>query len=129
MSHLEFPQECHSIHPYIQIFILFEVYFCVWFEECSNFILIFITRGTTTLLTVGCWLWTTATTVHVSFHLFSFPAMEEEGSVFSTASSGFNLCSCSVTQSYPTLCDPMDCSTPGFLVFHCLPEFAQAHVH
>ena len=25
----------------------------------------------------------------------------------------------------PTLCDPMDCSTPGFLVLHYLPEFAQ----
>ena len=29
----------------------------------------------------------------------------------------------------PTLCDPMDCSTPGFPVLHCLPEFAQIHVH
>ena len=28
----------------------------------------------------------------------------------------------------PILCDPMDCSTPGFLVLHCLPEFAQTHV-
>ena len=28
-----------------------------------------------------------------------------------------------------TLCDPMDCSTPGFPVLHCLLEFAQAHVH
>ena len=27
---------------------------------------------------------------------------------------------CSVTQSCPTLCDPMDCSTPGFPVLHCL---------
>ena len=29
---------------------------------------------------------------------------------------------CSVTQSYPTLCDPTDCSTPGFPVLHYLPE-------
>ena len=29
----------------------------------------------------------------------------------------------------PTLCDPMDCSTPGFPVLHSLPEFAQTHVH
>ena len=36
---------------------------------------------------------------------------------------------CSVTQLYLTLCDPMDCSTPGFSVFNCLPEFAQTHVH
>ena len=27
------------------------------------------------------------------------------------------------------LCDPMDCSTPGFPVLHYLPEFAQTHVH
>ena len=32
-------------------------------------------------------------------------------------------------QSCLTLCDPMDCSTPGCLVFHYLPEFAQTHVH
>ena len=36
---------------------------------------------------------------------------------------------CSVTQSYPTLLDPMDCSMLGFPVFNCLPEFAQTHVH
>ena len=29
----------------------------------------------------------------------------------------------------PTLCDPMDCSTPGFPVHHQLPELAQTHVH
>ena len=28
-----------------------------------------------------------------------------------------------------TLCDPMDCSMPGFPVLHYLPEFAQIHVH
>ena len=35
----------------------------------------------------------------------------------------------SVGQSCPTLCNPMDCSTPGFPVDHHLPEFAQTHVH
>ena len=35
----------------------------------------------------------------------------------------------SVTQSCFTLCYPMDCSTPGFPVFHYLPELAQTHVH
>ena len=33
----------------------------------------------------------------------------------------------SVTQSCLTLCDPMDCSTPGFPVHHQLPELAQTH--
>ena len=28
-----------------------------------------------------------------------------------------------------TLCDPMNCSMPGFSVLHYLPEFAQTHVH
>ena len=35
----------------------------------------------------------------------------------------------SVTQSCPTLCDPMNRSTPGFPVYHQLPEFTQTHVH
>ena len=36
---------------------------------------------------------------------------------------------CSVAQSCPTLCNPMDCSTPGLPVLHHLPELAQTHVH
>ena len=35
----------------------------------------------------------------------------------------------SVAQSCLTLCDPMDCSTPGFPVHHQLLEFIQTHVH
>ena len=35
----------------------------------------------------------------------------------------------SVAQSRLTLCDPMDCGTPGFPVLHQLPELAQTHVH
>ena len=35
----------------------------------------------------------------------------------------------SVAQSCPTLCDPMDCSTPGFPVHHKFPELAQTHIH
>ena len=38
-------------------------------------------------------------------------------------------CCCSVTQSCPTLCDPMCCSMPSFLVLHRLQELAQTHVH
>ena len=33
------------------------------------------------------------------------------------------------TQSCPTLCDPVDCSKPGFAVLHHLPEPAQTRVH
>ena len=35
----------------------------------------------------------------------------------------------SVAQLCPTLCDPMDCSTPGLPVHHQLPEFTQTHIH
>ena len=35
----------------------------------------------------------------------------------------------SLAQSCPTLCNPMNCSTPGLPVHHQLPEFTQTHVH
>ena len=35
----------------------------------------------------------------------------------------------SVAQSCPTLCHPMDCSTPGYPIHYQLPEFTQTHVH
>ena len=38
-------------------------------------------------------------------------------------------CCCSGAQSSPSLCDPTDCSTPGFPVLHHLPELAQTRVH
>ena len=34
-----------------------------------------------------------------------------------------------VAQSCPTLCNPMNCSMPGFPVLHYPPEFAETHVH
>ena len=52
---------------------------------------------------------------------------------YSLSSSNFSLtgidCCCSVAQLCPPLCDPMDCSMPGFPVHHHLVEFAQTHVH
>ena len=39
------------------------------------------------------------------------------------------VCCCSVAKSCPTLCDPMECSTPGFPVHHQYPELAQTHIH
>ena len=41
----------------------------------------------------------------------------------------FAPCFCSVAESCPILCDPMDCSMPGFSVLHYLLEFPQTHVH
>ena len=38
-------------------------------------------------------------------------------------------CYCLIAKSCMPLCDPVDCSTPGFPVFYYLLEFAQTHVH
>ena len=40
-----------------------------------------------------------------------------------------HMCISSVVKSGPTLCYSMDCSTPGFPVYHQLPELTQTHVH
>ena len=42
---------------------------------------------------------------------------------------GIHCCCYSVAKSCLTLCEPMDCSMPGFPVLHHLPELAQTHVH
>ena len=54
-----------------------------------------------------------------------FPASSR---VWISSTPHHNSC-CPVAQSCPTLCDPMDCSTPGFSVLHYLPVFAEVHVH
>ena len=41
----------------------------------------------------------------------------------------FFICCCLVAKSCLSLCNLMDCSTPGFPVLHYLPEFVQTHVH
>ena len=48
---------------------------------------------------------------------------------YSSLSITVSCCFCSVTESCPNPCDPPGCSAPGFPGLHCLPEFAQTHVH
>ena len=45
------------------------------------------------------------------------------------SSGGCSIQFSSVSQSCPTLCNPMNCSTPGLPAHHQLPEFTQTHVH
>ena len=59
---------------------------------------------------------------------FSFRANHKEMVVYRWHRICFNPFS-SVAQSYPTLCDPMNRSTPGLPVHHQLPEFTQTHIH
>ena len=58
---------------------------------------------------------------HSSILAWRIPWIEEPGELQSQFSS--------VAQSCPTLCDPMNCSTPGLPVDHQLPEFTQTRVH
>ena len=60
--------------------------------------------------------------------LFQARVLEWGAIAFSRIDHQFSLVS-SVTQSCPTLCDPMNCSTLGLPVHHQLPEFTETHVH
>ena len=55
----------------------------------------------------------------------SFPVLINREAEFQRRSVQFS----SVAQSCPTLCDPMNRSTPGLPVHHHLPEFTQTHIH
>ena len=48
--------------------------------------------------------------------------------IFHLAQKEVEMSLCSVSKLRLMLCDPMDCSTPGFPAIHHLPEFAQTHV-
>ena len=48
---------------------------------------------------------------------------------FCFSASDWVYCCFSVDQSSPTLCDPMDCSTPGFPVLHQLLELIHTYIH
>ena len=57
-------------------------------------------------------------------------ALYETGQpIYHFTSHHIRLVCCSVIKSCPTLCDPMNCSMPGFPVLHYLTEYAQTHVH
>ena len=62
--------------------------------------------------------------------LFLFLSMTYPGE---SANCLYDVCLLMTFSSFPqlclTLCDTMDCSTPGFPVHHQLPELAQTHVH
>ena len=72
-----------------------------------------------------------------SFHLFLISSASVRSllflsfiwPVFTWNTSLCCCCWCSVTQSCPTLCNSIDCSTPGFPVLHHLPGLAQTHAH
>ena len=62
-----------------------------------------------------------------------YPFLNLNFSIFCKKNSGkqviSSLCCYSVAKSCPILCDPMDCSMPGFPVLYYLLEFAQTHIN
>ena len=67
---------------------------------------------------------------HSSILAWGIPWAEEPGGLQSTGLPKVKHSSVqSVTQSCPTLYDPMNRSTPGLPVHHQLPEFTQTHIH
>ena len=66
----------------------------------------------------------------INFFFFScYSFITRGGGDSAKTQKGCCCCYCSVTQSCLTLCDPMDCSMPGFPVLHHLPDFVQTYVH
>ena len=70
------------------------------------------------------WVGTKMTTV-LTFYNVVLESYISPVSYYNISSVQFSL----VSQSCPTLCDPMDCSTPDLPVHHQLKEFTQTHVH
>ena len=67
--------------------------------------------------------------IYISLHLL-FTHSSTKPSVYPyTQTPFFGYCCCSVTKLCLTLCDPVNCCMPDFRALHCLPEFAQTHIH
>ena len=65
-----------------------------------------------------------------SLWMMKFRAIKLKGTCSLEENLWQSFCSyCSVPQLHTTLCDPMNCSMPGFPVLHYPPDFVQTHVH
>ena len=68
--------------------------------------------------------------IHVCLPWKTTKLLEDRDCIRSTLlASSISVQFSSVAQSCPTLCDPMNRSTPGLPVHHQLPEFTQTHIH
>ena len=75
----------------------------------------------------GQW-WPAAGSGALSVAVYAWDLLSEVAIIFIT-STIVSVQFSSVAQSYLTLCDPMNCSTPGLLVYHQLLEFTQTYIH
>ena len=115
----EVQQQCTRIQnsPYLRQHLLFSGFlFLIWGDFFGNTILMGVKRYLTVVLI--CISLVTSDVEHLFMCLMAIcPSLSPLYSC------------CSVTKPCFTLCDPMDCSTPGFSVLHTLLELAQIHVH
>ena len=84
-----------------------------WKDSYTNLKGYFQGAGNESLVDCVCW------AIQLPNHYNEFCRVEWHG-IFQFSS---------VTQSCPTLCNPMNCSTPDLLVHHQLLESTQTHVH
>ena len=118
--HWSFGSILFSLHVALQFFFfslqLISNLMALWLEKMPDMISAFLN-----LSRLALWLSMRSVLVNVPCSL--------EKNVYSAAFAWNTLCCCPVAQLCPTLCDPLDCRTPGFPVLHCLQEFAPTHVH
>ena len=118
--HWSFSSILFSLHVALQFFFfplqLISNLIALWLEKMPDTISAFLN-----LSRLALWLSMWSVLVNVPCSL--------EKNVYSAAFAWNALCCCPVAQLCPTLCNPVDCSTPGFPVLHYLQEFAPTHVH
>ena len=98
----------------------------IYLIECKS--IPTICQALMSMLTPGELSWSSESSWEVGFVLFHLKT-DAEGNLFSISNYQPTVQFSSVTQSCPTLCDPMNRSTPGLPVHYQLPEFTQTHIH
>ena len=81
------------------------------------------------LTDIGTFLCVVLSYIYIIKTIIKFPSAQQKMKACSTCSSHMRYQIRSVAQSCPTLCDPMNRSTPGLPVHHQLLEFTETHVH
>ena len=80
------------------------------------------------LTDIGTFLCVVLSYIYIIKTIINFPSAQQKMKACSTCSSHMRYQIRSVAQSCPTLCDPMNRSTPGLPVHHQLLEFTETHV-
>ena len=123
-------------HPYL-LFNQKSAYGLVkgFYSDCTYKGSLNVKSGQTKVIN-GCWILSEAFSASAEMFIWFFSCLYGtphwlicEESLYPWDKSHLVMVFSSVAQSCPTLCDPMDCSRPGFPVHHQLPELAETHVH